>query len=134
MSSFKPATDISAPKGPTTRQASGPAATLDLAHLAAQTGADQALQREILALFVGQIGEILTALHDPAAPLPARADLAHKLSGSARAIGAFALAGIAETLEAGFRAGHSSPSALQRLPAAAEAALIAIRTHLAALR
>jgi HPt (histidine-containing phosphotransfer) domain-containing protein len=113
--------------------AEGSAPILDIAHLSAQTCGDQALQREILALFIGQTGEILTALGDPAALPAARADLIHKLIGSARAIGACDLVATAEAAEAGFRAGHSAPSAIQDLPTAVERALSAARTHLAAL-
>ncbi|MEW6436115.1 MAG: hypothetical protein AB1508_02970 [Pseudomonadota bacterium] len=110
-----------------------PAPILDIAHLSAQTCGDQALQREILALFIGQTGEILATLGDPAALPAARADLIHKLIGSARAIGAFDLVAVAEAAEAGFRAGHSAPSAFQNLPAAGERAVAAVQAHLAVL-
>jgi HPt (histidine-containing phosphotransfer) domain-containing protein len=111
-----------------------PAPILDIAHLSAQTCGDQALQREILALFIAQTGEILATLGDPAAAPPAaRADLIHKLIGSARAIGAFDLVATAEAAEAGLGAGHSAPRALQDLPAAGERALAAVQAHLAVL-
>jgi HPt (histidine-containing phosphotransfer) domain-containing protein len=106
---------------------------LDIAHLSAQTCGDQALQREILALFIGQTGEILEALGDSAALPAARADLIHKLIGSARAIGAFDLVAVAEAAEAGSRAGPSASSAFPDLATAGEKALSAARNHLAVL-
>jgi len=113
--------------------AAEPAPILDIAHLSAQTCGDQALQREILALFIDQTSEILAALGEPGALPAARADLLHKLIGSARAIGAFDLVATAEAAEAEFRTGHSGSDAFRDLPAAAEKALSAARNHLAAL-
>ncbi len=104
--------------------------TFDRHHLASQTGGDAALQREILTLFTDQSTAILSALDDPAAPPLARADLAHKLTGSATAVGAFALAEAAAAVEAEARAGAAAPGALARLPGACEAALAAIRQRL----
>lgn len=108
--------------------------TFDPHHLASQTGGDTALQRELLTLFADQSKAILSALNDAAAPLLARADLAHKLTGSARAVGAFALAEAAAAAEAEWRTGTAAPRALARLPGASEAALAAIRRHLGELR
>jgi HPt (histidine-containing phosphotransfer) domain-containing protein len=110
-----------------------PAQTLDLDHLAAQTAGDKALQREILTLFASQSAEILAILGDPNAMPLARADLAHKLKGSARTVGAFALAEAAEATEAGLRAGNPAPAALKDLSGTAESALAAIRSHLSTL-
>jgi HPt (histidine-containing phosphotransfer) domain-containing protein len=107
--------------------------TLDFSHLVRQTAGDPALQREILALFVAQSAEILAPLRDAATLAPARADLAHKLRGSAQAVGAFALAQETEAAEAEFRAGRHGAAALERLSAAADVALAAIRSHLSAL-
>ncbi len=107
-----------------------PVKTFDPHHLASQTGGDTALQRELLILFADQSTAILSALDDPAATPLARADLAHKLTGSARAVGAFALAEAAAAAEAEWRAGAATPDAFARLPGASEAALAAIRRHL----
>jgi HPt (histidine-containing phosphotransfer) domain-containing protein len=71
---------------------------LDLDHLGRQTFGDIALERELLALFEQQcvrLSPILVA-HGP--PIE-RADAAHTLKGSARAVGAWRLASLAETLE-----------------------------------
>jgi HPt (histidine-containing phosphotransfer) domain-containing protein len=101
---------------------------LDLSHLKAQTGGDHALQREILTLFVRQSREILALLRDEAELPQARADLAHKLKGSARTVGAFGLAEAAEAVESGLRAG--TPPVLDDLATAVEAACAGISQYL----
>jgi HPt (histidine-containing phosphotransfer) domain-containing protein len=106
---------------------------LDLSHLATQTGGDYALQREILTLFARQSREILTSLQDHASSPQVRADLAHKLKGSARTVGAFGVAKAAEAAEAGLRAGDATPRALGDLCAAADAACTGIDRYLASL-
>jgi HPt (histidine-containing phosphotransfer) domain-containing protein len=69
---------------------------IDLAHLARMSLGDAALEREVLSLFVAQSAKLIGAL----ATLPQNArELAHKLKGSARAIGAFAVADGAARLE-----------------------------------
>jgi HPt (histidine-containing phosphotransfer) domain-containing protein len=107
--------------------------TFDPHHLASQTSGDTALQRELLMLFADQSTAILTALNDPDVAPSARADLAHKLTGSARAVGAVALAEAAAAAEAEWRAGIATPGTFARLPDAGEAALAAIRRHLGEL-
>ena len=58
---------------------------------------DPALECEVLSMFVAQSARLL----DQLAPLPAEAgSIAHTLKGSARAIGAFAVAEAASRLEA----------------------------------
>jgi HPt (histidine-containing phosphotransfer) domain-containing protein len=71
---------------------------IDRAHLAAQTFGDSALAREVLGLFREQADPLLQAL--AASSGAARADIAHRLKGSALAIGAFDLAAAAASLEA----------------------------------
>ncbi len=70
---------------------------VDLAHLSRQTMGDRELEREILKLFVqqalGVCARIATAT--PQERLP----LAHSLKGSARGVGAFAIADCAVELE-----------------------------------
>jgi HPt (histidine-containing phosphotransfer) domain-containing protein len=77
--------------------------SLDLAHLARQTGGDLMLQRELLDIFrlrsaalVDQIYALASALPPQEAPLR---DLAHQLKGSALALGAFGVASAAEAVE-----------------------------------
>jgi HPt (histidine-containing phosphotransfer) domain-containing protein len=106
---------------------------LDLSHLAAQTGGDHALQREILTLFVRQSREILALLRDDAGLPQARADLAHKLKGSARTVGAFGVAEAAEAVETGLLAGDTTPPVLDDLAAAIEAASAGISRYLMGL-
>ncbi|MCA0399597.1 MAG: Hpt domain-containing protein [Proteobacteria bacterium] len=71
---------------------------IDLVHLARQTMGDRALEAEILQLFVGQAASVLARLQ-AAQDARARADLAHTLKGSARAVGAFRLAAAAQSCE-----------------------------------
>jgi HPt (histidine-containing phosphotransfer) domain-containing protein len=73
---------------------------LDFVHLATQTGGDLFLQRDLLDLFLIQAAEFAACLPELAKADPAAAaDLAHKLDGSARTIGAFELAGRAAEFE-----------------------------------
>ena len=68
---------------------------IDIAHLKRMTLGDAGLEREVLAMFAAQAVGLIGAL----AALPAdAAEMAHTLNGSARAIGAFAVADAAEAL------------------------------------
>ena len=81
---------------------------LDLDHLARMTLGDAELEREVLAMFAEQSQRLVSAM----AALPADAGaLAHKLKGSARGIGAFAVAEAAAELEAAIRTGNNPPRA-----------------------
>lgn len=69
---------------------------IDLSQLRQSTLGDVGLEREVLALFAGQAGRLVGLLAD----LPPEAGaLAHKLKGSARAIGARRVAEAARILE-----------------------------------
>src|SRR3954447_12235344 len=70
---------------------------VDLAHLARQTMGDRALEQEVLALFVQQALSVRDKLVD--ADLKDRLLLAHGLKGSARGVGAFAIADCATSIE-----------------------------------
>ncbi|MDX8497135.1 Hpt domain-containing protein [Mesorhizobium sp. VK4C] len=70
---------------------------VDLAHLARQTMDDRALEQEVLALFVQQALSVRDKILD--ADAKERVLLAHSLKGSARGIGAFAVAECAATIE-----------------------------------
>ncbi|MGH6818006.1 MAG: Hpt domain-containing protein [Methylovirgula sp.] len=102
-------------------------APLDPLHLAAQTRGDLPLQRDLLNLFVVQSAKLMASLR-VADPIAA-GDLAHRLSGSARAIGAFELAAAAEKLD-GSLSPKARQAALESLAAAFDRALGAIETHL----
>ncbi len=93
---------------------------IDLVHLARQTLGDRELEAELLALFDRQAARIAEQLKNPAAGA-ASADLAHKLKGSARAVGANAVAIAADHYEHAARAGVVSQIDADRLVAATAA-------------
>ncbi|WFP66084.1 Hpt domain-containing protein [Mesorhizobium sp. WSM4904] len=70
---------------------------VDMAHLARQTMDDRALEQEVLALFVQQALSVRDEIAD--ADAKERVLLAHSLKGSARGIGAFAVAECAAAIE-----------------------------------
>jgi HPt (histidine-containing phosphotransfer) domain-containing protein len=98
---------------------------IDVAHLRRMTLGDSSLEREVLAMFVGQTARLIEAL---AGLPPEAAVLAHTLKGSARAIGAFAVADAAEAFEAALRDGEPSAAltALQQAIAQARCAIDAM--------
>jgi HPt (histidine-containing phosphotransfer) domain-containing protein len=94
-------------EGPSIVPRAPSATVLDRAHLARMTFGDQALAREVLSLFVRQTKALLTELS--AAGPEAAASLAHRMKGSAKGVGAWAVAAAAEMVE---RAAFSDPQAL----------------------
>ena len=75
---------------------------IDIAHLQRMTLGDASLEHEVLAMFSAQAVGLVGAL----ANLPSDAGvLVHTLKGSARAIGAFAVADAASSLEVLIRSG-----------------------------
>jgi hypothetical protein len=70
---------------------------LDRAHLSRMTFGDRALAREVVDLFDRQAGILLARM--AGADGPARAALAHTLTGSAAGIGAFGVARAAAAIE-----------------------------------
>jgi HPt (histidine-containing phosphotransfer) domain-containing protein len=96
---------------------------IDLDHLERMTLGDDGLEHEVLAMFAAQSVTLIGAL----ATLPPDAGaLAHKLKGSARAIGAFAVADAAERLEAALGKGNNPAGALAGLQDAVAQARTAI--------
>lgn len=87
-------------------------AVLDLVHLTRQTFGDASLEREVLLLFVRQAKATVTALRQAKSD-EERRRLFHMLKGSARGVGAFRLADMAD-------AGEGDPASLWRLDAASE--------------
>lgn len=75
----------------------GERAPIDLAHLDRQTMGDRALGREVLSMFVEQSLSVRERL--VGAEAGQRVILAHGLKGSARGVGAFAVADCAEAIE-----------------------------------
>ncbi|MBN9269850.1 MAG: Hpt domain-containing protein [Mesorhizobium sp.] len=70
---------------------------VDMAHLARQTMGDRALEQEVLGMFVQQALSVREKMAD--ADVKERLLLAHGLKGSARGIGAFAVADCATEIE-----------------------------------
>lgn len=104
--------------------ASAPAAQenalLDRCHLSLQTYGNPALEAEVLALFVKQLRGILSALAEEDADTVL---LAHTLLGSARGVGAFALANAALAVERRAIAGRRDLDLIARLRQVAEQTL-----------
>jgi HPt (histidine-containing phosphotransfer) domain-containing protein len=71
---------------------------VDLSHLARQTLGDRALEQEVLRLFVHQALAVRDQITEAATP--ERLRLCHTLKGSARGIGAFAVASCLAEIEA----------------------------------
>lgn len=96
---------------------------IDLDHLRRMTLGDAGLEREVLAMFSAQTVSLIGTL----ATLPPEAGaLAHTLKGSARAIGAFAVADAAERLEAAIQKGGDPSASLAGLKDAVTEARAAI--------
>lgn len=101
---------------------------LDLDHLERMTLGDTTLEREVLALFAEQSRRLISTI----VALPADVGaLVHTLKGSARGIGAIAVAEAAARLEAAIRSGEGRPQALAKLEAAVADACRAIDEILA---
>lgn len=85
---------------------------IDFAHLGRMTLGDARLEREVLGMFAAQSDKLVRAL----AALPENGrELAHTLKGSARAIGAFAVAEAATRFEAALAGGADRSQALAEL-------------------
>jgi HPt (histidine-containing phosphotransfer) domain-containing protein len=87
---------------------------LDLVHLSRQTFGDHALEVELLTLFERQAAHLAVRLADPSCPGDSRArlELAHMLKGSARSVGALAVAASAEAYETALRHGDEAEARL----------------------
>jgi HPt (histidine-containing phosphotransfer) domain-containing protein len=90
---------------------------LDLDHLGRQTAGDRALERELLTLFEAQSARLWPLIRHGSSALE-QADAAHTLKGSARAIGAWDIASLADGIETALRNGGgdtSLPHLMERL-------------------
>lgn len=96
---------------------------IDLAHLRHMTLGDESLEREVLAMFAGQATELAAALSQLP---PDAAAVAHKLKGSARAVGAFRVASAAADLEIALQNGADPANPLVALDDAVGEARAAI--------
>ena len=70
---------------------------IDLVHLARQTGGDKSLESEVLALFARQARQAVAQIG--AVNGSARSDLAHRIAGAAKGVGASEVARCASVLE-----------------------------------
>jgi HPt (histidine-containing phosphotransfer) domain-containing protein len=100
---------------------------IDLEHLRRSTLGDSGLEREVLAMFSKQARHLAGLL---AALPPETSALAHRLKGSARAIGAHRVADRSSELEAMIRDGGDPAQALVELDAAVADARAAIEAML----
>ena len=105
--------------------------SIDTEHLRRMTLGDSALEREVLAMFLGQTMRLISNL----AAQPAQGSaLTHTIKGSARAIGAFQVAAAASALEAVFLKGDDPSQALAELDGAVVEARGSIEAILARSR
>ena len=103
------------------------AGALDLNHLERMTLGDAQLEREVLTMFAEQALRLLDMMDE----LPGEAGtLAHTLKGSARGVGAFAVAEAAARLEVSIRNRDKREPALQELKCAVAEVRIAIAAFL----
>ncbi len=100
---------------------------IDFAHLKRMTLGDAGLEQEVLAMFAAQSASLLGTLATMPVDAPA---LAHTLKGSARAIGAFAVADAAARLEAVMSGGADPADQLTELADAVALARTAIEAVL----
>jgi HPt (histidine-containing phosphotransfer) domain-containing protein len=92
---------------------------VDLDHLARQTGGNVALEREVLALFLERSAADLAQLK-AAATGTGRRDIAHRMVGSARAIGAGEVARLAAAVMDAAPAGAAELGELEAAVRAAQ--------------
>ncbi|WP_322518254.1 Hpt domain-containing protein [Rhodopseudomonas palustris] len=100
---------------------------IDEGHLERMTLGDKSLAREVLTIFSTQAASMVAVLASRPADAAA---LAHTLKGSARAIGAFAVADAAEEFEDALRCGKDVSDRLAALDAAVEHARATIGERL----
>src|SRR5881396_3011555 len=100
---------------------------IDFEHLQRMTLGDAEIEQEVLTIFSAQSAKLVHTL----AAMPADAcALAHTLKGSARAIGAFAVADAAARLEAAIAGGFDASAALAELDDEVAQARVAIEAVL----
>lgn len=120
-----------------------PDSALDLVHLTHQCQGDAQLKNELLALFRRQAQDLTSQLSatSAASSLELKADIAHKLRGSASAVGAGRVAEAAGALEEQARAASTQAcvsaehvEAMSRALAALEAAVAEVVAEIALIR
>jgi HPt (histidine-containing phosphotransfer) domain-containing protein len=98
-----------------------PHRAIDLVHLARQTGGDEQLEHELLALFAEQCDRQIQVIRS-AGEMMKRQDAAHTLKGAARAVGAWHVADAAERVEAALGALQSRGTATMEIETLSAAA------------
>jgi len=96
-------------------------AEIDRVALDAQTGGDDDLAREVLALFAGESRRLVAELGDRSLPGLRRAEIANTIRGSAAGVGAKRVHALAGAAEDGLRAGDAGAEAAVAALAAAVA-------------
>ena len=105
---------------------------MDFAYIASQTFGDVELERELLSLFAAQAHRLLLGL--PAQTDAEQAETAHLLKGSARAVGASAVADAAEAYEGALGTAAGRTQAFDRLAGTIATTEAAIAAYLAVLK
>jgi HPt (histidine-containing phosphotransfer) domain-containing protein len=103
---------------------------IDFAHLSRMTLGDGGLEREVLAMFSAQSARLVGRIAALAALAADAGALAHTLKGSARAIGAFAVADAAGRFEEVLASGADTAEPLTELGKAVALARTAIEAIL----
>lgn len=100
---------------------------IDLVYLARQSLGDKKLETELLTLFERQAIQVLKRLNQMGASGDRRwqSDLAHTLTGSSRAVGAFAVAAASEAYDAMLQTSAAEPELAKALQILDEEVVIA---------
>jgi HPt (histidine-containing phosphotransfer) domain-containing protein len=99
---------------------------IDRDYLGRQCQGDEALEHELLGLFAMQARDLAAALSGASGPSEGRANIAHKLKGSALAIGAGRVARAAAAFEDAARLASPEPACTAELDASVAEAVTEI--------
>jgi HPt (histidine-containing phosphotransfer) domain-containing protein len=108
------------------RASINPDSPIDRDYLGRQCQGDEALEHELLGLFATQVRDLAAALSGASGPSEGRANIAHKLKGSALAIGAGRVARAAAAFEDAARLASPEPACTAELDASVAEAVTEI--------